>query len=185
MAVSAAPRSSPVAGDAGSEARLDRRCVVPIIPGRAAAVPSGRRGLSEAETADNRGSSNGRTPGSGPGSPGSNPGPRMRPVSLVVRTPASHAGSTGSNPVRATRNLLIRSANSSWEKDMAELTIGGEEGASSSDSPDHPETDEELEMTRVIRHNGSNGMFWVSEKYSDETPVMTKDGVVAEPLKLR
>jgi hypothetical protein len=71
------------------------------------------------------------------------------------------------------------------ENAMAELTLGAEEGSSNTDAPDHPEAEAELEMTRVVRHNGSNGMFWVSEKYSDETPVMTKDGVVAEPLKLR
>lgn len=66
---------------------------------------------------------------------------------------------------------------------MAEITIGGEE-ESGSDNPEHPDCDAEMEMTRVVRVEGSSGMFWVCSDYSDETPVMNKAGVELEPLDL-
>lgn len=67
---------------------------------------------------------------------------------------------------------------------MAEITIGGEE-QEESDAPEHPDCDAEMEMTHVVRVEGSSGMFWVCSDYSDETPVMNKAGVEMEPLELR
>ena len=67
---------------------------------------------------------------------------------------------------------------------MADISVRPERG-SSSDKPDHPDTDEEMEMTRVVRVDGASGMFWVASDYSDETPAMNKAGVVLDPLKLR
>lgn len=51
--------------------------------------------------------------------------------------------------------------------------------------PEHPDCDAEMEMTRVVRVDGASGMFWVCSKYSSETPVLNKAGVVLDPLKLR
>ncbi len=67
---------------------------------------------------------------------------------------------------------------------MAEITIG-EEASKDTEAPDHPDSDAEMEMTRVVRVDGVNGMFWVSSDYSEETPAMNKAGVVIDPLELR
>ncbi|MFB6262004.1 MAG: hypothetical protein ABEL76_00070 [Bradymonadaceae bacterium] len=68
---------------------------------------------------------------------------------------------------------------------MAEVTIQtGDEAPGSSDKPSHPDTDAELEMTQVVRVDGTSGMFWVSSDYSEETPVMNKSGVPLDPLDL-
>ena len=66
---------------------------------------------------------------------------------------------------------------------MAKIKVNA--NSKNNEKPKHPDTDDELEMTQVIRVDGASGMFWVSSKYSSETPAMNKSGVVLEPLKLR
>jgi len=68
---------------------------------------------------------------------------------------------------------------------MAKISISGGEEGGKSDAPEHPDADAEMEMTQVVRVEGSSGMFWVSSDYSSETPIMNKAGQVLEPLKLR
>jgi hypothetical protein len=68
---------------------------------------------------------------------------------------------------------------------MAEITIGEEASQEAKEAPDHPDTDAEMEMTRIVRVDGVSGMFWVSSDYSEETPAMNKAGVVVDPLELR